>query len=355
MVYGSKGRNARKRLQAALDRRFDDDSRELTVVVGSGLHRHLAEHGVAYPGVDGGARLKNWNALLEAVRRTGGKHKLPLAVRHDDPTATWESLLATLAGKFPRDPVSGHEEVLRERILNLMAGATPAKKDLQRFGKALQKQRFRDIVTVNFDQTLDGALADAAEKPCLQRHVCGPTGQVTSMLRVHLGATRVWHPHGVVADFASASCLQLGVRAYAKSAQAALTGIERFRGRQRTWRAARNLSREARWTNKDAKAWHAEVRRLGRRSACWWDMLINSDVAFIGCGLDRAELDMCLVLHDRQRQLARVSEGARPQVFYLHPACCFPAHLETGPAGIVPVKTESHDEAWELLLGSWWK
>lgn len=67
----------------------------------------------------------------------------------------------------------------------------------------------------------------------------------------------------------------------------------------------------------------------------------------------RAELDLWLVLHERQRQLARVPETTRPKAFYIHPWRDFPKHIALGPAGLTPVVTDDHSEGWRLLFGEY--
>jgi hypothetical protein len=173
-------------------------------------------------------------------------------------------------------------------------------------------------------------------------------------LHAKADGVRIWHPHGVAGKPIAPATLQLGTVAYSKSVTGVRDNVEAFRKAQRLWRRARHGTRSPQlWAPGEPQAW-LEARRGDRAGATWIDQVMSSDIAFVGCGLDRAEADLWLMLHERQRQLLRVAEAEKPRAFYIHPWRGFPAHLSSAPGGLTPVVPETHDEAWELLLGRWW-
>jgi hypothetical protein len=144
--------------------------------------------------------------------------------------------------------------------------------------------------------------------------------------------------------------MQLGVVSYAKSIRIIQDSIRKFRIDQRLWREARHGGTPLPpWTPQEAIDWHNQVRE--NQCDTWVNLFMTSDVCFVGCGLDLAEGDIWLLLHERQRQLHSVPECERPSTFFLHPLSRWPQHLTTQPAGIVPIITRDHAESWDLVLG----
>ncbi len=76
----------REQLEAALQKRFPDGTRQLVLVIGSGLHHHLADHGVTSPPGANSAGLRDWNSLLQAAATAPRGGAFPFS-RHDDPTS----------------------------------------------------------------------------------------------------------------------------------------------------------------------------------------------------------------------------------------------------------------------------
>ena len=349
----------RELLKGALAERFPDGSGRAVMFVGSGLHHHLAAHGVRFPMTTGDAGLRDWNSLLRAARCTLKGPEFE-AEHHDDPTATWEGMICARTdtlGAAPqeRQIASRHEDILLRRVAKVIEEGTPEADQLGAFGRAVQGVRSRDIVTINFDRTLERALESGQHSKALLKHdVKGERWRSRSSLRLEVGGTRVWHPHGVSAKGVSAATLQLGTVSYSKSVVLVRQAVEEFRRQQSEWRMRRHGGSPPRtWTADEAAAWQFD-RREASCKGTWIDQLMNSNIVFLGCGLDRAESDLWLLLHERQRQLARIPASERPKAFFLHPLSRFPSHLTTGPAGLTPIVTQSHDEAWELVLGKWW-
>ena len=344
-------RNSESLLTHRLERVFDDGSRRIVPIIGSGLHRHLGAHGVPELDLCGANGLANWADLLMSAsldKKGRPEFLVPRLECDDDPTAVWESMLAERA-KVVDQPASHHEQVLRTRVAALVREATPSSQVLVAFGQALASRGFRDIVSLNFDRTLDRAMRGASvdsmvygRKPAEQT---GNAGDAASM------RPRLWHPHGMVAEPDEESTsgepeftareLQLGLRNYSTSSSDLLVDVHAFRVRKRNWKERQ----------RNTKRFHEHVRE---QPESWVDVLLNSDIVFIGCGLSRVELDLWLLLHERQRELVRLPEADRPQGFFLHPLEGFPRKLRKSYAGLVPVITRSHDECWELLLGKWW-
>jgi hypothetical protein len=346
--------NPFEEFREAAERTFEDGTSQLVLLVGSGLHHHLADHGVTLPADSDGVDFRDWNELLRAARKKRSTSEFS-ANHHEDPTATWESMLAKRAAAVKGFQSHEHERVLLKRVRDRITALTPERDGLEFFGTALSEKRFRDIVTVNFDCALEQALWQASgTKPRVVRGE--PTGRPSgrAFLRAEIGSTRIWHPHGMANSGVSVHSLQLGHVAYARSVVVVQDQVRSFRAQQRTWRNKRHSGHELpEWTVREAQEWRGQVRGNAKCSS-WVDQVLCSDLAFVGCGLDRAEADLWLALHERQRQLAQVQERNRPRAFFVHPAEHFPKHIATGPAGLIPVRTESYDEAWELVIGRWW-
>ena len=333
-------------------RAFDDGSRRIVPIIGSGLHRHLGAHGVPEFDLCGSNGLANWADLLVSAsldKKGRPEFLVPRLEWDDDPTAVWESMLVARAGGLKTGPTHRQERQLRARVARLVRGATPNPLELEAFGGVLARRGFRDIVSLNFDRSLDRALVGAGVKPKVYGRK--PAQAVEATNNRTSGLPRLWHPHGAVAEPHEESAsgkpefttdeIQLGLRHYAISTSNVLKDVRAFRQRKGSWKKQGQVTQR----------FHEHVRE---QPESWVDVLLNSDIVFIGCGLSRVELDLWLLLHERQRELARVPEAERPQAFFLHPLEGFPRHICKRPAGLVPVVTRSHDECWELLLGKWW-
>ncbi len=359
-------------LAEALDRTFADGTRRAVLLLGAGLHRYLAgRRGKDAPAKVGA--LSDWNALLAAAAtREDGVREFE-ASPHKDPTSTWESMVVARVAVDLSRSASDHEAVLKRRVKALIEGATPdAAVDpaTQELGRQLAARGFRDLVTLNFDATLDAALADATRKP--RKIVLGASGaapgtpangerasgkrtgdlaEYRSRFHVHVGPTRIWHPHGA-ARRAQADSIQLGLVDYTKSSAAVADAVVRYRIARRAWRGLRHsVPPPEQWSAEEVAEWLTHARSLDAPSPSWVDQAMSGDLIVLGCGLDRAEADLWLLLHERQRQFARAPEGTRPRTFYLHADQGFPEHLGSGPAGVIPVRLPDHGEAWKLVLG----
>ncbi len=350
-------------LRETLQRSFSDGTRHAVLFVGAGLHNHLQGHHVPPP-EQAPANLANWNGLLEAARLSEGREEFP-ATAHIDATATWESMLASRCELLPTKLASEHEDVLLRRVRTIIQHSTPQRANrsslgparLERFGRALRHARYRDLITLNFDRTLDESMKVPGNYTA---HVASVTasGVRRSAYRSHLHVkfpnARIWHAHGM-AYGARAESIQLGIVAYANATAEVSTLVQRYRARQQAWRRAQHGGAPPKiWDAEDVHAWHTHTRRLDSADSSWVDQAMVGDLIFIGCGLDRAETDIWLLLHERQRQFARIPHDERPRTLFLHPKEGFPPHVMTSPAGITPVFTGNHDESWELVLGKWW-
>jgi hypothetical protein len=102
---------------------------------------------------------------------------------------------AAVGGKL----ASRHEAALLKRIRNLIVASTPNESDLRNIGQLLLQASYRDIVTLNFDRTIDQALSIAKNMKSSEKY--NPSGKEKSFarknLRFEIGNLRIWHPHGV--------------------------------------------------------------------------------------------------------------------------------------------------------------
>jgi hypothetical protein len=316
-------------LREALSDTFDDGSgaRRLVPVFGAGLHRHLRDHAGAFRESDEWKRFCDWNSLLEHAARADG-----VTLRqHADPTATWEEYVASLDKTKNATQV---ESVALASVAQQLKALPPGVNlQIPQLRAAFSEAKFRDVVTLNFDNVLPSALA-------------GVSG------------SRLWHAHGNVEQPHE---MQLGMRRYGDGAKRALDAWVAYKDPVETpWRqAAGGLPKEGSeplpaWTRDLRRAWEAELRTTGQPSA-WTDAFYTSDVAFIGCALDRAEFDVWWVLNQRRRNFHRAPLDARPRTFVLTVQECAADHLTTEPAGIMLVPFNSWDDAWEALIGRWWE
>jgi len=340
---------ARDRFLQARERLFGTAAlRRMVLVIGTGLHHHLHDQGIRYPScVD----LRDWNKFLRSARLNKDNDTEEFSSpTHDDPTSTWESMLLERSRKFGGKLASRHEEDLLKRLKQSIVNGLPEGKELRNLGEMLSKASYRDIVTLNFDRTIDRALCAATREKVKTKYdpKC-ERAAAREHLRFEIGKKRIWHPHGVASDQISPQVMQLGIVSYAKSVRIVQDAVKSFRERQRLWREGRHKTRSLpAWTVQEAEAWHEEIR--GPSCNSWIDIFMTSDVCFVGCGLDRAEGDLWLLLHERQRQLRSVPTTERPSAFFLHPLSRLPQHLTTQPAGLLPIVTRDHEESWRLAL-----
>lgn len=347
-------------LRETVERRFADGARRAVLVVGAGLQHHLRAHAGAEPGGAWGA-FCDWNGLLASVAR-----EFELAeVRHVDPTATWEALVTRVAAQ--NDERASDAEARALRVLARRLRELPATDGLlARFGHGLRGAAWRDVVSLNFDATLDRALAGPRARPKvppIARHLRRPT--------IHTAAerdgrtVRTWYPHGHVSD---PDTIQLGQRAYGMGIAALETARERLKSAERLWR--RRSGAADSWTRAAHEDWEAARRGpepFGAlherddghpRPLTWLDLFLLSDLVFVGCSLDRGEVDLWWALHQRARNLARIAPDERPRTFVVSTAAFFedPAneHLRTGVADVIPVGLADWDAGWEVLVGRWW-
>jgi hypothetical protein len=134
--------------------------------------------------------------------------------------------------------------------------------------------------------------------------------------------------------------------------------IVNFRKKQREWLSSHGYIPGA-WTREKHDRWDEQLRGLRTsKPLSWVDVCMTSDLIFVGCGLNRAELDLWILLHERQRQFARRSDNVKPRTFLLHetPEKCTGDNsdlayiLNHRPAGIVPVGFKTYEDMWSFLL-----
>jgi hypothetical protein len=297
--------------------------------------------------------LASWNGLLATV---ASELQQPSVV-HEDPSATWESLLSRMAiSAHNRNgqtlPVNETEAIALETLAKKLERLPYPTETLASLGHALSQ--YRDVVSLNIDSTLHGALS-SADATLTRPEVAHDLRRLrpSALWQTRLRSGRLWQPHGNIRE---PDTVVLGVRAYARS-------LDKL---QESWNFAKTVEKKwnakpaaGNWTPELAERWWAVRRGIepfeppgdaGSLRLTWLDLFLGSDLIFIGTGLDRAETDLWWALHMRQRNLARVPPRQRPGTFALFEKALCPSHLTSSPAGVMPVIFQSWKEAWDMIL-----
>lgn len=331
-------------LRDTLDRRFADGSRRAVLVIGAGLHHHLAANTAGDTSTELWRLFRSWNDLLKTVGAGLGVGDQ----QHEDPTATWESLIvegtrrgpgASAASVAARDVEKRALRALSKRLADLPS----EREDRRRLGRALRTSGYRDLISLNFDRTLEDALglrlgraAAAKEKePSVKR----------PSLMVGDASVRIWFPHGHVS---APDAIVLGHRAYGM----AIDELEHLRDVSK--QADRAWRKKAPWTPSLRQDWEEARRAPGTPDLSWMDLFLLSDLIFVGCSLDRGEMDLWWALHQRARNHARQRLEDVPRTLLLHGPASIGNHLASGPAGVTPVRFEDWNGLWEAVVGPWW-
>jgi len=345
-------------LSETLERRFKDGSRKVVLIIGAGLHHHLkskAENSGTRE--DEWRRFTDWNGLLASIAES---LDLPV-IRHEDPASTWETLIVRLAARERIKASDADKQASKLLSERLSAHPSPIE-ELQRLGKALRQ--YRDIVNLNLDDVLAEAMKSTGAE--LKRRSDKPLQTLRpSAIWSHEGKCgRIWQPHG---GLHSADRIIMGTQKYGQTLKNLASSFGYAKKAEREWLI---LHCHEKWTPKRFLNWLEE-----RRSApepfepddrdkkevkiflTWMDLFISSDLVFVGTSLDRAETDLWWALHQRLRNVARLTAGERPRTFALFEAArpgihLGPStHLLTAPAGVTPIIFERWDEIWRMLLG----
>lgn len=330
----------------ALEKRFDDGSRRSVLVIGAGLHHHLKATSDD-PAHKLWRFLTSWNGLLA---ETASRLKLP-AVLHEDPAATWESLVSRVAffnSKTEGEAIAVNvaEDRVRVALSDELDAAPCSTEQMRELGLGLMQ--YRDVVSLNIDESLATALDTVGTHSQVSApHTDWDTLTHAMRWEFSARASRLWHPHGCTR---SPQSIVLGTRAYGKALNRLHSAWDSLKATERKWEFAPQAGH---WTRELADQWWAFRRRLEPHAShplTWLDLFLGSDLVFIGTGLDRAETDLWWALHMRQRNLARVTPSERPGTFVLFEKGLCPSHLASSPAGVTPVIFQSWQEAWDMIL-----
>jgi hypothetical protein len=338
-------------LENSLKAQFQDGMRKAVLIVGSGLHAKL--------NLNGTGSFQDWACLVKTICDKFGVERKS---KHPDLTSAWEALiLETMIEGGATADLAAHEmeRILLQEVCGLLEKQRyESNSKLDRLAKELF-QKHRDIVSLNFDRTIDRAISPTSGQVRVGGSPATRIGpQARKTLHVKLPRQRVWHPHGIAQSKTTARSIQLGVRAYAQSAQLVNEAIVNFRKKQREWLSSHGYIPGA-WTREKHDRWDEQLRGLRTsKPLSWVDVCMTSDLIFVGCGLNRAELDLWILLHERQRQFARRSDNVKPRTFLLHetPEKCTGDNsdlayiLNHRPAGIVPVGFKTYEDMWSFLL-----
>jgi len=267
--------SAHELLIEKLEQTFSSGQLRLVPIFGAGLHHHLRSH--AEQGHDSSAEWMhycNWNGLLASI----GKESNLAQIQHKDPTSTWESIVTRYA--YSKKKSAGMCEIeLLEKLAQKLE-AHPGKKNLVRLGRFL-KFRFADIITLNFDRSLDIALSGKETE--------SSSANSDGMLKFEgeSGFARIWYAHGHISKPKE---LQLGQRTYGMSIEK-LENLRRdFKKDEKVWLGKNNTtldhSNYLNWEH-DRRSKSQDAGKLN-----WVDLFLFSNLAFVGCSLDRAETDL---------------------------------------------------------------
>jgi len=360
--------SSRDCLTAALEPCYPDGTRKAVLLIGAGLHHHLKARS---PNSDGKRwdSFTDWNGLLASV----ADHFNLSRTVHEDPAATWESLISRVVGATGEtgngddddsiEMLQAHKaEKLALRSLASALGKIPADVEaLNWLGTLLV--RHRDVICLNFDRVLERA-AHTVNASVSRLKSTQKKGQETLVYTfnwtwtTHLDGIecvqhgRVWNPHGEIKSPAS---MILGTTSYAKALNSVTKAWRRGKACERTYQDTgeeldplHGLGTDYWAARRDVEPYEpfdfsGKVLKLS-----WVDMFLESDLIIVGTSLDRAELDLWWALSQRQRNLARKPVERRPKTIFVC-ARNVPERLKTAPAGIEPVQFESWGEAWEFL------
>jgi len=336
--------HCRDLLAETLDHTFcDDNQKRAVLVLGAGLHRHFISYAGGDASSDDARPFCAWNELLAAMAK---QKRLCLADHdHPDATATWENLVCALTtrDRKERRPASQTEARMLDELTKKMrgdrhpvaAGSEPA------FFEALHK--FRDIVTLNIDLTIGENLGadhiSANERRCLSP---GATMKHSGNIwpRFKTAKTRVWHPHGHILEHEG---VILGQRNYGMNIAPLEEARTRCKMEEKAWLDDHGIGD---WATKPHRRYDKE-RRAMSADPNLMDLFLRAPMVFIGCSLDRSEMDLWWALHQRARNLANISPSKREPVFVLTGRKSEKnKHLHNGPAGVIPVYFDDYAEIW---------
>jgi hypothetical protein len=235
---------------------------KLTIVLGSGLHRHVF--------CNKKSALTNWGELLKGVSRGNFKstenyildfeaivHNKTISQNKVAANRIEADLLKTLAKKL---------EIEQTRALSAYSKKYPL--------FLFDPDRVSDVISLNFDLIPELLLA-GIHLPKVKQKSHGEYYQKDSNSCRHreINKIRFWHPHG---DIQKPSSMLLGHRKYALQ----LSEVEQMRKYNKA-KAPRKIP------------------------ITWYDALTNNTVLIIGAGLNHVELDLWTALVNRERNFAK--------------------------------------------------
>ncbi len=345
---------ARCDLKEALARTFKQGERKAVLVVGAGLHRRLIK-ALQDPslGCADCSPLASWPRLMQELGRG-----FDTTMEHEDPTAAMEALVChvssceeTAASKAENKVLQQAAALLRKEVVSKYGNRGPSN-----LGQELTRTPFRDIISLNVDNSLDLCLMGAGWKPStVEKTNNMPTWEALPFVYTSPCGkrhTRTWYPHGHVDRPAK---IVLGQRRYGLQIAGAETGRKDFKAWEREFLDPKKPPSQAAYRERVDQMRGASASGTGPHKALsLMSLLMSSDLVFIGTSLDRAETDLWWCLHQRQRNVARQPHSRRPCTFYVTASCdCLSgvdAHLRTGPAGLTLVPFPTWDEAWRALF-----
>jgi hypothetical protein len=298
--------------------------RHTVPVLGTGFNRWLLGGTGASPAMLG------WWDLLKKMASRGGLASadpgLDEALRgHGEPTFAWERLVhahQTVHGG--KDTTHQHErQLLRDMsdVLEVEAERLAKKAEVQQraqqFAAALGAVKGGalrcDVLTLNFDRTLQKALAATPAADGTPEQARWPLGLEPGhdvVAGSGWGPLHFWYPHG---DASRPDSMVAGALRYARSTERVLKNFDSFR---ETVRTVPNVGAPP-----DEQSPFASRLKLrggpDDPKLSWLAVAIDAPLLLLGVGLSRSESDLWAFLHLRARNHARLAPPDRPPIYRL--------------------------------------
>jgi hypothetical protein len=254
-----------------------------------------------------------WDEMVRAKLRQPGKH-LNLKQAHRAETVLRGSVVRTLK--------------------HAMSSAHVDQQKLDEFRAAAGKH----IVSLNFDTLITkGENIKSASWPAKDAQRLG--------CRLDSADRTYWFPHGCVEQPES---IRLGLRDYGFLPPVWNASVNKFKGRERTWRKKRP------WTDELFAEFQNELVKHQSEdpAATLTGQLLVAPLIFFGTGLSESECGWWWLMNQRARNMAAVPEANRPATVIVRLATDDDAAFwAKRPAGITPLFVKDWDEGWRVLLG----
>lgn len=286
--------------------------------------------------------LVEWDSLLRKVAFSENLFSAWDPSLASRPTLLWDEMVRAklrLPGK-PDNLKQSHqaEAALRrcvvEELKQAMSVAQVDQRKLAEFRAAAGKH----IVSLNFDTLItDGENIKSASWPAKDAQRLG--------CRLDSADRTYWFPHGCVEQPES---IRLGLRDYGFLPSAWNASVNKFKGRERTWRKKRP------WTDELFAEFQNELVKHQSEdpAATLTGHLLVAPLIFFGTGLSESEWGWWWLMNQRARNMAAVPEANRSATVIVRLANDGEESFwGRRPASITPLFVKDWHEGWRVLLG----